>query len=92
MLLLRRARVPAALLPPMMAAGAVDPLDPAVLCDLRIAGDRITAVAPSGPPANDVPDETIDLRGELVSGVCGCARPPRQGAHLDPGAEPKRNL
>jgi len=71
MLLLRRARVPAALLPPALGSGPVDPLDPAVLCDLRIAGDRIVGVDAAGPedgrtPGHDPAVETLDLGGELV--------------------------
>jgi cytosine deaminase len=71
MLLLRRARVPAALLPPAQVSGPVDPLDPAVLCDLRILGDRIVGVEVSaspvgGPQVGDPETESVDLGGELV--------------------------
>jgi cytosine/creatinine deaminase len=60
MLLLRRARVPAALLPPGLAA-AVDPLEPSVLCDIRIDGGRIAAVTAAGPAAPG-----LDAEGALV--------------------------
>jgi cytosine deaminase len=63
MLLLRRARVPAALLPPGLAAG-VDPLEPSVLCDLRIDGGRIDAVAPAG--GGDPSAAGLDAEGALV--------------------------
>jgi cytosine deaminase len=64
MLLVHRARVPAALLPPRLAAG-VDPLEPSVLCDLRIEGGRIAAVAASGGPG-PAPAEALDAGGGLV--------------------------
>jgi cytosine deaminase len=64
MLLVRRARVPAALLPPGLA-GAVDPLEPSVLCDLRIDGDRIAAVAPAGTAAEPAAP-VLDAGGGLV--------------------------
>ena len=60
MLLLRRARVPAALLPPGLAT-AVDPLEPSVLCDIRIDGHRIAAVTAAGPAAPG-----LDAEGALV--------------------------
>jgi len=45
MLIVRRARVPAALLAARPAGTPVDPLEPTVLCDVAIEGTRITAVA-----------------------------------------------
>jgi cytosine deaminase len=66
MLLLRRARVPAALLPPALAGGPLDPLDPAVVCDLRIAGDRILGVSAPGPADPAASGVTVDLQGEMV--------------------------
>jgi len=63
MLLLRRARVPAALLPPGLAPD-VDPLEPSVLCDIRIDGEKIDAVAPAaaaGPASTE-----FDAAGALV--------------------------
>jgi cytosine/creatinine deaminase len=70
MLLLRRARVPAVLLPPALASAPVDPFDPAVLCDVSIAGDRIVEVVPSGPPGAGgdrvPPPDSVDLGGVLV--------------------------
>jgi cytosine deaminase len=71
MLLLRQARVPAALLPSALGSGPPDPLDPAVACDLRIAGDRIVGVCASAQPGGRTQDpdpsvETVDLGGALV--------------------------
>lgn len=47
MLLVRRARVPSTLLPPGLATGSVDPLEPAVLCDLTIADGKFSSVTPA---------------------------------------------
>jgi cytosine deaminase len=69
MLLLRRARVPVALLPPALASAAFDPLDPALLCDLAVDGDRITAVTlspDSRPPSDPAAGRVLDLAGALV--------------------------
>lgn len=63
MLILRRARVPVALL---QSSAAADPVEPAQLCDLTIVGARITAVAPAAdtpPPAGAT---VVDLGGALV--------------------------
>ena len=69
MLLLRRARVPVALLPHALASAPFDPLEPALLCDLTIEGDRLTVVtrsadyrAAAGPAAGRV----LDAGGALV--------------------------
>ncbi len=69
MLLLRRARVPVALLPPALAATSFDPLDPALLCDLAIEGNRLVAVTlspDSRPPAASATGRVLDLGGALV--------------------------
>lgn len=61
MLILRRARVPVALL---SNSPAVDPVEPAVLRDIAIDGDRIATVGlPAAAPAGAV---EIDLAGALV--------------------------
>lgn len=65
MLLVRRACVPAALLPEALRPAVVDPLQPAVRCDLTIAGDRIAAVAPASAGARAAPGE-LDAAGALV--------------------------
>jgi cytosine deaminase len=68
MLFLRRARVPVALLPPALATPAPDPLEPAVLCDLEIDGDRIVSVRRSTPAtdASAGAGQVTDLNGALV--------------------------
>lgn len=65
MLLLRRVRVPAILLPPELGAGA-DPLEPVVLCDLRIEGRTIASVARSGTDAAGPDGALLDLGGSLA--------------------------
>jgi cytosine deaminase len=52
-MLLRRARVPVALLPPEFQASGADPLEPAVLCDIVVEGSRISAVALASAPLNE---------------------------------------
>lgn len=66
MLLIRRARVPVALLPPSLAPSEIDPLEPAVLCDISIAGHAITAVTPTGAAKSGPPPRIIDASGALV--------------------------
>jgi len=70
MLLVRRARVPVALLPASMVSDPIDPLEPAQLCDITIAGNAITAVSPasaSAPlPDSDSSATVIDVAGALV--------------------------
>jgi cytosine deaminase len=69
MLRLRRARVPSVLLPPSLAAVPVDPLDPAVLCDLDIEGNRLAAVEASSDrafPARPETGRVLDVDGALV--------------------------
>jgi cytosine deaminase len=65
MLLVRRARVPAALLPPGLA-GAADPLEPTVLCDLQIDGDTITRVERSAAASDPAHASVHDAAGALV--------------------------
>ncbi len=65
MLLLKRARVPAAVLPPSVALPPPDPIEPSVLCDIEIAGSRITSVGRSGGSA-PAGTQTVDLDGALV--------------------------
>jgi cytosine deaminase len=66
MLLIKRARVPAAVLPSPLSGIAPGPGDPSVLCDIEIDGDRISRVVPSaasGPPAGP---GCVDLAGSLT--------------------------
>lgn len=66
MLHVRRARIPAALLPPVLARGRFDPLEPAVLCDLVIEGRRIMDVS-AAAGGDGAPGATvIDAAGALV--------------------------
>ncbi len=68
MLLVRRARVPVALLPASMVTDAINPLEPALLCDITIAGTAITAVAPASAsaPHPDPATSVLDVAGALV--------------------------
>jgi cytosine deaminase len=69
MLLLKRARVPAAVLPASVAVPAPDPIEPSVLCDVAIDGTRIASVERSAGAAQTArPPEhkTVDLEGGLV--------------------------
>lgn len=69
MLLLRRARVPVALLPASLTPAVVDPLEPTVLCDLTLDRDKISAVALSGTlpsPTAPGPAREFDAAGSLV--------------------------
>jgi cytosine deaminase len=66
MLLLNRARLPVALLPPGLAATGVDPTEPAMLCDITIDGGRIAALAPAGSTAAAPGAKGVDLAGALV--------------------------
>jgi len=68
MLLLRRARVPAALLPSALLVDPVDPLEPAVLCDIRIDGESIAAVTAAADPSAAVPlsGTKVDLHGAIT--------------------------
>ena len=64
MLLLQRARVPAAVLPASFAALAAVPVEPSVVCDIAIDGPRIASVVPSG--AGAAAPGAVDLAGALV--------------------------
>ena len=55
-----------ALLPPALAATAVDPVEPSLLCDITIDGERITAVAAAGSTTAPVGATVADLAGALV--------------------------
>jgi cytosine deaminase len=66
MLIVRRARVPAALLPVSLAGADVDPLEPAVLCDVAVEGTRITAVAAAGGLGAAPLAREFDAGGALV--------------------------
>jgi len=68
MLLVRRARVPVALLPAALALPAVDPLEPSLLCDISIVGTEITAVGPAAKSAGpvDPASREFDAAGALV--------------------------
>lgn len=65
----RRARVPLAVLDPVVArAAADDPTEPTGLVDIAVATDRIVAVTPTAAAATppDAPVTTIDLAGGLT--------------------------
>jgi cytosine deaminase len=64
MLLLQRARVPAAVLPSSIANPAPDPMEPSVLCDIALEGSKIASVARSG--ASSTASNAIDLHGTMV--------------------------
>jgi cytosine/creatinine deaminase len=67
MLLLRRARLPAALIPREVAPASTDPLEPTLLCDLLIDGERISEVVPPGRGAAYAgAATTVDLDGAMV--------------------------
>jgi cytosine deaminase len=66
MLLLKRARVPAAVLPPSVASPAPDPLEPSVLCDIAIEGRNIASVARSADTAPPAGPGAVDLDGAVV--------------------------
>jgi cytosine deaminase len=63
MLILQRARVPVALLPSAVSADAVEP---ALLCDLCIVGDRLVAAGPTGGAPLPTGAKVEDLNGVLV--------------------------
>ena len=65
MLLLRRARVPAALLPASLAP-APDPLEPSVLCSILIDGGTLAGVTPGDGPVIPAGETEVDLAGALV--------------------------
>ena len=66
MLLVRRARIPVALLPPSVAPASVDPLEPAVLCDLTLDGDRLVAVHAASTSSTPAGAREFDAAGSLV--------------------------
>ncbi|MEO7599711.1 MAG: cytosine deaminase [Opitutus sp.] len=71
MLLVRRARVPIALLPASLAPVEIDPLEPAMLCDITIDGGRIASVHPTSVEADGLPRAgdsrpELDAAGRLV--------------------------
>jgi cytosine deaminase len=66
MLLLKRARVPCAVLPDSLASPAPDPLEPSVLCDIGIEGTRIASLGRSQEPKAGAHGEAVDLDGAVV--------------------------
>jgi cytosine deaminase len=64
MLLLKRARVPVAVLPAALARRATDPQEPSVVCDIAIDGPKIMSVEPSGGSPGE--GNPVDLDGALV--------------------------
>lgn len=66
MLIVRRARVPASLLPVRPVGAPIDALEPAVLCDLAIEGDRIAAVVSAGQLDSHPAAREFDAGGSLV--------------------------
>src|SRR5580658_1670442 len=67
MLLLKRARVPAAVLPDLVAGPAPGPVEPSVLCDIAVEGTRILSVDRSGEaPPSPRDGSAVDLDGALV--------------------------
>src|SRR5258708_24958245 len=67
-MLYRRAKVPVSLLPAALTANSVydRELDPALLCDIRVANKAITEVAPAGNLDPKPGEKTSDLGGRLV--------------------------
>jgi cytosine deaminase len=66
MLHVRRARIPAALLPASLASSAPDPLEPTVVCDVVISGHEIASVVASDTRAAPAGARILDLDGALV--------------------------
>jgi cytosine deaminase len=66
MLLLKRARVPAAVLPASIASPPPDPLEPSVLCDIGVDGTRIASVTRSAETGAPVAAAGVDLDGAFV--------------------------
>jgi cytosine deaminase len=71
MLLLKRARVPAAVLPATFADPAPDPIEPTVLCDIELEGGKISSVvrskdSPRPLESAPVPGAVTDLDGAVV--------------------------
>jgi cytosine deaminase len=65
MLILKRARVPAAVLAPSLCTPAPDALEPTVLCDIHIDGASVASIERS-PPIASFPAGAVDLDGALV--------------------------
>jgi cytosine deaminase len=65
MLLLKRARVPAAVLPASLRDPAPNPIEPSVLCDIAIEGTRMASVERSSAAAS-TGGNTVDLDGSVV--------------------------
>src|ERR1700678_1771561 len=65
MLLLKRARVPAAVLPAPVASPPPDPLEPSVLCDIEVEGARIASVTRSAGQGA-LTGAAVDLGGAVV--------------------------
>jgi cytosine deaminase len=66
MLIVRHARVPVALLPAGLQPAQVDALEPAVLCDITIDRDTISAVTLAGESAPPPGAREFDAAGSLV--------------------------
>jgi cytosine/creatinine deaminase len=66
MLLLRRARLPVALVPPDLTPALSAGLEPAVLCDITITGTTIAAVTPATELQGENGALATDLGGALV--------------------------
>jgi cytosine deaminase len=71
MLLLKRARIPAAVLPRSLADALMDPIEPTVLCDIVLDGAGITSVVRSeGTPAPQAHARgaagAVNLEGSMV--------------------------
>jgi hypothetical protein len=99
MLLLKRARVPAAVLPPCRPSPARRRTrwSPSVLCDICDRGRRGSRPSRAAARRRRSPAEPghglVDLDGAVVfPGLRGRPRPPRQGPHLGPRPEPQRHL
>lgn len=58
--------MPAAVLPASIALPAPDPAEPSVLCDIEVAGSKITSVHRSSAAVPSGPDNAVDLDGALV--------------------------
>jgi cytosine deaminase len=66
MLFLRRALIPVSLLPGNLGQTPGDAVEPAVLCDVALDGDRISAVAAAGSTIAPPHATVEDLAGALV--------------------------
>jgi cytosine deaminase len=66
MLLLKRARVPAAVLPPDLGCSSQDPTEPTVLCDITLDERNIKLVSRSDEGPEDRSSRQVDLGGSIV--------------------------